>query len=273
MIYMLGSSHLILLFETCGIGRDVLWQMFSGHAPAFLDLELPPGILPQPTRIASIHGAHYGPYWGPLLAAQTQPNVIAMAPGFRQLLESIEDEAGSSTLFVFMNGEEHYHMSTTDHQPPCDFHIPWRPDLPILPQRQVVPLEVVERLVAYYLTKAIANFVAIRSIQPKLRVVNVLCPPPVPEAQLTKVEAASGEAMPSAAHPDSVRLKYYLLYAKALTEATAKLNIETLSPPAAAVDAKGMIKPEYLLDNIHGNKRYADEVLAQMSELVRGQAR
>ncbi len=64
------------------------------------------------------------------------------------------------------------------------------------------------------------------------------------------------------------RLKYYLLYAKALMEAAQPLGIESVMPPSETIGADGLLLPEYARDGVHGNALYGRLVAVQMNELL-----
>jgi hypothetical protein len=211
-------------------------------------LDIKSGVLPDRVKVANIYIANTAPYWGPVLAAQTGPTTIGIAPGFVKLLSSIDPENGKSVVFTFMHGEEYVSMSTKEYAEPHDFYMPSRPDLPISPQRQVIPLAVIEKQVAFYLTKTVANFKAMRSYHPGLRIVNVVCPPPSNE--------------------DRMRLKYYLLYVQMLNDALLPLQVESLLPPPETVSQEGLLRPEFVGDLVHGNTWYGSKVVAQMKELL-----
>lgn len=271
MIYMLGMSHLEPVLDAISEdGFAAQRAKINGSAePSFVDWATKTDVLPQSVKTASIYIRQIGPHWGMVPAVRLEPTVVGMAPGFRKLLESIDQQDGQSTLFTFMYGEEHIYMGRRQHEARHDFEIPWRPDLPIRPHRQVIPLDVIERGVAHYLAKAIANFMAIRACCPTLRVVNVVCPPPARTGITGDPEDIAVEDDPVAARDhDAVRLKYYLLYAKALMEAAQPLGIESVMPPPETIGADGLLLPEYARDGVHGNALYGRLVAAQMNELL-----
>lgn len=257
MIYILGMSHIHPVLDACSANgiAEQLPELMSERAPAFMDWDAKPGVLPQKIKAASIYIRQIAPHWGMVLAKMTDPGVVGVAPGYQNLLASI-DTAPESTLFVFMNGEEYHHMSIRSYNVPYDFEVPWRTDLAFTPGRQVVPLEIVEKSANYFLQGAIANFYALRTFLPGLRIVNVICPPP----------SDAGEMDVPATH--FVRLKNYLVYAKILREATERAGIKTLSPPAEALTEEGLLQKRYMEDPVHGNRSYGELVVAQMRNLL-----
>lgn len=258
MIYILGMSHMRPVLDACSVnGMDEqLSKIANENAPQFADWEIQPGALPGPVKAASIYIRQIAPHWGAVPAQMTAPEVVGLVPGFQRFLESIDSRDPGHTLFVFMYGEEYLHMANGPYDVPHDFLLPWRADLALAPRRQVLPLEVVEKQVAWHLGRAIANFEAIRCFHPRLRIVNVICPPP----------DECGAASDPGRHAQ--RLKYYLLYVKALRAATERRGIETLLPPAAALGADGSLLAAYVDDGVHGNKAYGARVVAQMRDLL-----
>ena len=251
MIYFIGMSHMIPVLDACSIDerREQISIIYDKEKePAFLEWNTKEGILPDRLKVANIYVGNFVPHWGAVLALQTAPAIINIAPGFQNLLKTIDSVGGKSILFVFMHGEEYVSMSGKEDSVPHDFYMPWHPELPVSPERQVIPLDVIKRQVAFYLTKAVANFNAIRSCLVGMRVVNVVCPPP--------------------ASINATNLKYYLLYVKMLNEAIRPLGIESLMPPPETVTPEELLKPEYVGDLVHGNTLYGSRVIAQMNELL-----
>ena len=269
MVYMLGGSHIGPVLDACSAENGQ--SIYSEQEPAFIDWRTKPGTFAVPVKAANIYVGQYSPHWGPTLAVQTEPTVIRIAPGFQSLLASIDRGDAGNVVFVFMKGEEYYHMAGAD-SVPHDFYLPWHPELGISPQLQVVPLEIVQREVAYYLTDAIAAFNAIYSLLPGTRIVNVICPPPTDLESYAKV-IYDPSKLPGQALKYSVRLKYYLLYRKMLQEAVALRGIESLLPPAETVRPDGPLRPEFVGDGFHGNLLYGSHVCAQMNELLTTGAR
>jgi hypothetical protein len=258
MIYILGMSHIHPVLDACSVNDidEQIGKIMHDGAPVFVDWDSKPDALPGSIKAASIYIRQIAPHWGPTLAQLTAPGIVGVVPGYQELLASIDTTVPDNVLFVFMHGEEYHHMCIRPSNAPYDFEIPWRTDLPITPGRQIVPFGIVERSALHFLQGAIANFYALRTFLPNLRIVNVICPPP----------SDAGDIGSSATH--FVRLKNYLVYAKCLREATEKAGIETLLPPVEALSEPGLLDKAYAGDFVHGNKRYGELVLAQMRNLL-----
>jgi hypothetical protein len=272
MIYMLGMSHLEPVLDAISANGlpEQLWKITGAEEPSFIDWDIKPNILPDRVKATSIYIRQIGLHWGMVPAVEMGPSIVGMVPGFRKLLESIDGDDGKTTLFAFMYGEEHVHMSRRGYDVRHDFYLPWRPDLPVSPHRQVVPLDVIEKEVAQYLVKAKANFMAISACCPGVRVVNVVCPPP-PRVDI-EVEGVPEDHASAQCDSYRARLKYYLLYAKALNEAVLPLGIESMMPAPDTLDADGFLLMQYAHDGVHGNALYGSRVLAQMNEVLQAGA-
>jgi hypothetical protein len=265
-IYLLGMSHIMPILRACSPVNDDHYSHFgNGIPPSLIDWPIVPDSLPAPLKVASIYVGHTAPFWGPVLALHDQSTGLACADGFRRLLESIELENGKNPILVCMNGEEHIHMSRRRYEMPHDFFLAERPDLPIAPNRQVLPASVIEKQAHHLLAAAKANFSAMRAICPQATIINVLCPPPVVG---TLLPPSAPERLPSGETNDPLRLKHYLVYARLLREFLTPLGIHTLTPPPETLTPEGMLRAEYTGDPVHGNVEYGHRVLAQLRSVL-----
>jgi hypothetical protein len=264
MIYLMGMSHMQAIVQA--YAKEFVAQnriMVPPAAPAFVDFDAAPGMSRDRIKVASLYVGHLPPEWGAVLATEPQPGVLAYSPGYHTLLKSMEP-AADATLFVFMNGEEHIRMMRRQHAVPYDFFMPSRPDLPALPGRQILPLEVIVHQVAQQTADAVASLSTIRMVHPALRIVNVLCPPPVPDNKLDILDARSqGNTWTD----DTFRLKYYLLYAEYLTRMAAQRGIVTLHPAPETIGPDGLLLPEFVEDAVHGNAAYGERMIRLMEQI------
>lgn len=262
----MGMSHILPVLDACSAGglQAQLGRISNDQPPQLVDWHTDPAQIDVPVKVANLYIRQIAPHWGPTLALQSAPSVISMAPGFQKMLAGI-DGHGGHTLFTFIHGEEHIQLALREQPQPLDFWLPERPDLAPLPGRQIVPLLVIERQVAAQIAKAQAILQAIRAMQPAMPVCNVVCPPTIPG---DRWDPGPGVVDPEAVAmgPLSVRLKYYLVYARQIREAARACGIESLPPPAEALGPQGYLAGGFAGDSVHGNKRYGALVLRQMAE-------
>ncbi|GAA0746533.1 hypothetical protein LRH25_12005 [Ideonella azotifigens] len=271
MIYIMGMSHILPVLDACSADglKAQLGRISNDQAPQFVDWHTDPAQIAVPVQVANLYIRQIAPHWGPTLALQSSPSVISMAPGFQKMLAGMNGEGGQggNVLFTFIHGEEHIHLALREQPQPLDFWLPERPDLAPLPGRQIVPLYVIELQVAAQIAKAQAILLAIRAMQPSMPVFNVVCPPTIPGERW---DPGPGVVDPEAVDmsPLSVRLKYYLVYARQIRESARACGINSLLPPAEAMDPQGYLAAEFAGDSVHGNKRYGALVLRQMAEIA-----
>jgi hypothetical protein len=257
-IYILGMSHLQPVLDGCssnGIDEQ-LPKIVNDGEPRFVDWDIKPGSLPGKVKAASIYIQQHVLHWGYNLAEFTGPGVVGISAGYRKLLDAVDKTDPRPILFTCMHGEEYHHMCIHPYNAPPDFELSWRPDLPIVPDRQIVPFDTVERSAQFFLKKARANFYSIRTFYPHFRIINLICPPP----------SDAGEVDMPATH--YVRLKNYLVYTKVLRDMTDRTGIESIAPPEETLTELGTLKKEYAGDMVHGNRRYGELVVAQMARLL-----
>ena len=268
MIYLLGMSHIMPVLCACSTDPEKAWSAFGeiirDKAPHFFEWPTAEDILPCAVKVASIYIAHVAPYWGPTLAMESDDSGLGCSPQFGELLKSIPQADSADSLFVFMHGEEFIHICRRAYSDAYDFYLPERPDLSIRAGRQIIPLEVIQRQMREYLSKAIATFKVIRAFKPEFRIINVICPPPVDGEVLENSHASFGGSRVD----EDLRLKHYLVYQAMLQEATAALRIQSLPPPKEALTSKGLLSADYTADPVHGNAKYGAQVLRQMRQLL-----
>lgn len=268
MIYLLGMSHIMPVLCACSVDPDKAWSAFAemirDRAPFFFQWPTAEDVLPCAVKVASIYIGHTAPYWGPVLAMESPDEGLCCSQKFGELLNSIPPTESADSLFVFMHGEEFINICRRTYPVGYDFYLPERPDLWIKPERQVVPLEVIQRQMRESLSKAIATFKVIRVFKPDLRIINVICPPPVDGEVLEN----SYESFGGSRGDEDLRLKHYLIYRAMLREATEALEIQSLLPPEEALTSKGLLSAGFTGDPVHGNARYGAQVLSQMRKLL-----
>ncbi len=273
MIYLLGASHLMALLDACSsAGVDAqLHKLDGAREPAFLEWDLRTGLLPQRLKAASLYRRHTVPWWGETLAEMISPTQLGIAPGYSALLQSIgsEPDGAEDILFLAPRGEEHHLMAAFGLADPCDFRLPWRPDLPLAPGCAVIPLEIAEEQMAHRLTRSLLAMRAARMVRRSLRIVCITCPPPAATEALQAWHEAQGlPPHPILLLPTVVRLKHWLLYARAIEQGARALRMEVLAPPPEALAVDGTLKIEFVRDVVHGNRAYGELVCQQMAALV-----
>lgn len=262
MIYLIGASHAGIVISAWVHPDEKKHHNFGETPPSFQNYKSKFNDDTAGFNASSIYIGHYSKWWGENLALLSDGGVLSISPGFKVLLESI-DRTVKNHLFVFMAGEEHYHLGLSEHVQNIDFEIPWRVDLGLQTGKQIIPYDVIESQISVYLKKSFMNFVAIRRLLPNVLIYNVLCPPPI----ILSNQISIDNVLRSSNHNDFIRLKYYIVYSEILTKFTQKLGLLLVSPPSEAVGENGFLKPSYAKDSIHGNIHYGEAVISQIKLL------
>lgn len=277
MIYVLGMSHAINVLKA--ISSTPLsfshenWVDLS-TAGQFFDVHAKPGLIQGNQLKAFIATPACG--WGFMAQMRTSPDgqkVVVGVDGFIDLLLSLETRQDDSCLFSFVHGNEHSVLSMVQHPIPYDFHLPWRADLELEPGTQPVPYEVVRQQMERSLDATIGCLVMMRLKLPRIRLVNVLPPPPIESSQqiMQTPEIFKEQLAKHGITPISIRVKYYLLFKEVLQQALAPYNVELLESPPETLNANGSLKVEYAYAATHANEAYGALVANQMQALVNSQ--
>ena len=241
----------------------------NGRAPEFKEWAVRSDVLPDNLMVSSIYIGHTAPFWGPALTEMLPGGVLGIAPGFQVLLNSANSDPRCTTMFVCPRGEEYYNLIVAGVADPFDFWLPERPDLAVVPDRAVVPLDIIEDQMFRHLSRTVRELQAIRIFCPRLRIVRIVPPPPSSIEDVRQWTTARQLAEdPMQRQPTAVKLKLWLLYARMLQSSTADLRLDTLPVPVAATNEIGTLKFEFMGDPIHGNSSYGALVCQQMSALL-----
>lgn len=274
MIYVIGMSHAINVLKAAAAGTFGLnhenWSALESGG-RFFTLPTKPGLVPGDSLQAFI--VSRATAWGSV--AEMRPNdsggkQVTAVEGYVRLLESIAAAGAGDIVFSFMHGNEHSILSLVQHPIPYDFHLPWEAQSTLVDQAQPLAFEIVRRQMDAALNPAIACLAMMRSKLPAVRIVHVMAPPPIesdahireaPEVFREKIEKTG-------VTPLAIRLKYYRLAQRMLTDSLQALDIALLASPAEAVGTSGAILDDYAYGATHGNEAYGRLVFDQMRALA-----
>lgn len=274
MMYVIGMSHAVSVLKAASVAPLALdhanWAT-EFNAGQFFDVPAKPELVRAGQLKAFI--VSHAINWGSVAEMRTREDgskQVVAVEGFVKLLESLEPVQEQGVLFSFMHGNEHSMLSLVQHAMPYDFRLPWLPEFALLPGVQPIPFEIIHRQMAKALAHVIGCVAMMRSKLPGMRIVHVMAPPPIEtEAQIKETpEVFREKLMQSGVTPLSIRLKYYWLAARMLTESLRSLGAELLTCPPEAVAPSGAIKEGYAFGATHGNEAYGEIVLRQMQSLL-----
>lgn len=258
MNYIIGMSHILPVLDACSTKglHEQLHKIAHDQEPEFVNWEVEDSTFPSQIMATSIYIKQIASHWGITPAIMTSPTSVAINPGYQKLLRSINLK-DSSLIFAFMYGEEYINLSNSFPKDSLDFILPNHADLPVNIDCQIIPYDVCVNQVEAAICKSIANFAAIKYLCPNLNIINMICPPPT--------ESIDGQFT----FHELLKFKYYLLYVERFIIQTTKLGIKSMLPPPKALNNHGMLKTAYSDDGVHGNKSFGNEVVLQMSNLIR----
>ena len=248
MIYLLGASHMGVVLKSWLTHDDSkLIEEFGKFEPRFIEFKTNDG---NSVNAASIYIGHYSKFWGEHLARLKNNTELEINPGFFNLLNSLIIKEKDAQLYVFMTGQEHYYLGIQKFGPHYDFNIPWRPDLPVDINTQIISFDSISKQINKHLNNFYVNMLAIRKLLPDVDIYNIVCPPPV---------------FPTNINRAIYRLKYYIVYKQLINELSNSLSIKTINPPDEVLNQSGFLLPEYSEDEVHGNLLYGKKVISQIN--------
>ena len=251
MIYLLGASHMGVVLKSWLMDDDIkMIEEFGKDEPKFIEFKTNDG---NSINASSIYIGHYSKFWGEHLAEMNNDIELKINPGLINLLYPLNIKEKNTKVFVFMTGQEHYYLGIQKFGIDYDFNIPWRPDLTVDVNTQIISFDTILKQVDKHLSNFYFNMLAIRKLLPDASVYNIVCPPPAHHSNLIR---------------DVYRLKYYIIYKNLINEFCYSLNIKNINPPEKALSESGFLMPEYVEDEVHGNLNYGRKVISQIKEIL-----
>ncbi|MBV8634336.1 MAG: hypothetical protein JO002_07585 [Burkholderiaceae bacterium] len=274
MIYVLGMSHAINVLKAAAAGQFGLthenWSRLNS-GEQFFDLPAKPELVRGGLLRAFVISHATG--WGSVAEMRPgqngQRHVVAV-DGYVRLLESLSGTGPDDTLFSFVHGNEHSILSLVQHAQPYDFFEPWDPGSMLAPGSQPIAFDIVRQQMEQAINSSVAALAMLRSKLPQLRVVHVMAPPPIESEEHIRntPEVFRERIEKTGITPLSIRLKYYRLAQRMLGDSLQALRIDLLACPEQAIGPTGAIKDDYAYGATHGNERYGELVLRQMTAIA-----
>lgn len=172
-------------------------------------------------------------------------------------------------IYSFIGGVNHVQLGlrrlSTPSDPVFDFVLPEAPDLPLDPDAEIVPAEVMREHMRYEFhgkTKLIGKLT-----QAAKTPVYQFAPPPVaPDSVVALLPAKLG--VPSSLLPSRLlRWKLWRLAVDVVRAEAERAGARFVDYPPASVDANGCMREELARNLTHGNDAYGALVLDQITQL------
>lgn len=177
-------------------------------------------------------------------------------------------------LVVSMVGGNQYNaFGLVQHPEAFDFHLPERPDLPPLREREILPYHVLRELFHSGVRGKDGDRIHKLRQSTPARVVHVCPPPPKEDADLImrrhETLFLKQGLLQNGVTPATIRLKLWLLQVSVLKALCAELGVELLPLPPGTQTPMGYLAPAYFADDAtHANRDYATLMLAQLKALA-----
>jgi hypothetical protein len=158
-------------------------------------------------------------------------------------------------------------LGVAQHPVRFDFALPWRPDLPLDADGEIVPYDAMRALMEARVRKHLKILGRMRKF--RIPMTQLETPPPIYDNKVLKrmsgrffgegkadgKEAAAGISNPY------LRFKLWSLHSKVFEEFCADNKIRYVKSPAAAADEKGFLAREFWGDFVHANDKYGAMIL------------
>jgi hypothetical protein len=192
---------------------------------------------------------------------------------FEVFLQRIASLTPRDFVVSMVGGHQYNAFGLVQHPEAFDFHLPERPDLPPLRQREILPYQVLlDQFRSSANGKDGERIRKLRQSTPA-RVVHV-CPPPPKENSdhiMQRHEAlfVKQGLLQNGVTPATIRLKLWLLQVGALKVVCTACGVEFLPVPSGAQTPVGYLAPAYSADDAtHANLDYAALILQQLKALT-----
>jgi hypothetical protein len=197
------------------------------------------------------------------------PNIVEQVEGKPRLNPAVASQLRAPVLSM-MGGGAHTVLSLAPHPQPFDFILPERPDLPLDPDAEVIPFEVMRRRL---LADAQEFLDLTELVRRNVRgaMYHVDTPPPVADADFIRPQVP-WQYFPGRREdisPKWHRWKMWRINTELAREHAKRIGIGFIGHPTAAQDGEGFLDQRYCSDGIHGNEAYGDLLARRILDVTR----
>ena len=209
-----------------------------------------------------------------LLAPENQPTLLpdgTLNPDLKaKVLDACGPDEDPPGLFGCVSGNEYHYIGLVDHPRPFDFVLPPQPDLPLRPNAEIIPSQLMRQALGSQMLGGLEVLRALRiAFGPSLLIVQ--SPPPVPHDDYIRehpIQFAEQVTRHGVA-PAALRMKLWLLQSDIYRAACEEEGLDFLPVPPAACDPAGFLRqPGWRGDPVHANEWYGRHVLDQIEAFV-----
>jgi hypothetical protein len=171
-----------------------------------------------------------------------------------------------SHVFLALGGNHHNAFGLLSHPRPFDFVIEEAPELPLDPEREVVPSALVREALEQRVWPVIGRLRAVRAAA-RADVTQFESPPPIPSEPHVRKYLPPGQR-PT---PAWIRYKLWRVESAFMRAACRELGVRYVEAPTEAQDGDGFLAEHAWGDDpTHGNAWYGGCVLRQVNAILAG---
>jgi hypothetical protein len=177
-------------------------------------------------------------------------------------------------IFTAVGGNAYFEIGLVNDPRPFDFVLRDAPDLPLTPDVDIIPGELVEASLRSKMSNALTVLKLLRE-QTDRPMYQISAPPPIPSNHyLATREVFAERIRKHGISSPMLRYKVWCLQCLLFKEVCATVNIRFLTAPQEAIDPKGFLRQEgWGADGVHANEWYGGLVLRQIEALASTQLR
>jgi hypothetical protein len=172
-------------------------------------------------------------------------------------------------LFLTISGSDWLDFCATNRNPKIDIILPNRPDLPELPDAQLVPLAEMRSQTAHRIRHVVRGIEAL-AVHLKIPIWYICSPPAQQDNEMIRQTPGFAEAAARDGVTDPVlRLKMYLLHSEIVADACARNRVRFVQPPKGGMVGPGFLAPDcYGSDCAHANAVYGERAIREIDPLL-----
>lgn len=192
---------------------------------------------------------------------------------FTDFMQAIESLGPQDIVASVVGGNQHNSFGLVQHPQAFDFHCPDRHDLPPLPEREIVPYQVLREVFDSGLRGKDGERICRLKQHTQAQVVHLCPPPPKEDAQhiMRRHETLflKQGLLENGVTPASIRLKLWTLQVRVLQTLCAEWGVGLVPVPPGTQTPAGFLAPAFSADDAtHANPAYAALMMAQLKSLA-----
>jgi len=202
-----------------------------------------------------------------VIAFWVEPGAVIRNAGEATLRPDLAERvAVGAPVLSFVGGSAHSTLGMVEHPRPFDFVLPSSPDLPLDPDRELVPASGVRAALAALDAEYVDLLSMVVRAAKGAPVTQLEPPPPLADSERIFANMPWGffPDRPRIIAPRWLRLKVWRMHSEMMAACCARLGVGYLRAPPEAQDADGFLKAGLDSDGIHAGPIYGRMVIESL---------